>query len=243
MIITSIHDVTPAHDSAVRQLWERCRAAGITPALFVVPNWHGQWKLGDHPEFVQWLQQCAEAGSDVFLHGDRHDEVGHRRSIFDHARALGRTAHEGEFLSLDAWQARERIERGVLYLWSLDLRPIGFVPPAWLAPAHTHDVVRDVGLDLSENEPHVFVHQAPSSTTTALRAQAVRWSSRAAWRAHASRAVVGWHWRVSRHFGSMRLALHPQDLQHPVTAHSVRRAITDWAGVATPMRYRDLVDV
>ncbi len=242
-MLASIHDVTPAHDAAIRQLWTRCREAGITPALFVVPNWHGQWRLADYPEFVRWLQQCSDAGADVLLHGDRHDEVSHRRSLLDHARAAGRTAREGEFLSLDAWQARERIERGVLYLWSLELRPIGFVPPAWLAPAHTHDVVRDVGLDLSEDDTHVFLHKLPVRTTTTFRAPAVRWSSRSAWRAHASRAVVGWHWRVSRHLGPMRLALHPQDLLHPVTARSVGHAITNWASVAAPMRYRDLIDV
>jgi predicted deacetylase len=240
-LLTSIHDVTPVHESELRELWAQCRHAGITPALFVVPNWHGAWRLADHPRFVRWIQQCAEAGADVLLHGERHDEVGSPRSMRDHARAVGRTAAEGEFLTLDVWQARERIERGLLYLWSLDLRPIGFVPPAWLAPTETHGVVRDTGLAVSEDVSHVYMHQVTPNATTTLKAPAVRWSGRATWRAHASRAAANWHWHVSRRLGAVRLALHPQDLRHPVTARSVRSAIGDWAGISTRTHYRDLV--
>lgn len=213
---------------------------GITPALLVVPNWHGRWKLADHPGFVRWLQRCEEAGADVLLHGERHDEAGLPRSMRDHARAVGRTDAEGEFLTLDAWQARERIERGLLYLWSMDLRPMGFVPPAWLALADTHRVVRQSGLAVSEDVSHVHLHQTATDKSTLLRAPAVRWSGRSTWRAHASRVAARWHWHTSRHASAVRLALHPQDLQHPVTARSVRAAIADWAAVGTPTHYRAL---
>jgi predicted deacetylase len=240
MLVASIHDVTPAHAEQVQALWNGCRAAGITPALFVVPNWHGAWRLADHPEFVQWVRRCADEGADVLLHGERHDEIGQRRSLRDHVRAVGRTAAEGEFLSLDGWQARERIERGVLYLWSLGLRPIGFVPPAWLAPAETHRVVRDTGLEVSEDVSHVFMHRANPGLTTALRMPALRWSGRATWRAHMSRAAAAWHWHVSRRLGPVRLALHPQDLRHVVTARSVHEAIREWGSFATPTHYRHL---
>jgi uncharacterized protein len=241
-VVVSIHDVTPAHEDAVRALWTRCREHGLTPALLVVPNWHGRWRLAEYPRFVQWLHRCAEAGADVLLHGERHDEHGLRRRWRDEWRAVGRTAAEGEFLTLDAWQARERIERGLLYLWSLDLRPIGFVPPAWLAHASTHEVVRNTGLAVSEDAASIYLHDA-SGDSIAMRAPAVRWSGRSSWRAHVSRAVVDWHWRSARHQRAVRLALHPQDLLHHITKRSVWDHVARWASVGQPTHYRDLAPV
>jgi predicted deacetylase len=235
-LLVSIHDVTPAHADTVQSLWRDLRARGVTPALFVVPNWHGQWPLARHGAFVDWLQQCAADGAELFLHGERHDEAGLVRRAIDHLRAVGRTAAEGEFLGLDAWQARERIERGVLLLWSLDLRPVGFVPPAWLALPSTHDVVRDVGLSLSEDARRVYVHNTETGTH-AIDAPALRWSGRTTLRARASRAVGEWRWRSTRNAPVVRLALHPQDLAHPVTAGAVREAIDQWPTMRAPQSY------
>ncbi len=220
-ILTSIHDVTPAHAVAVQRLWAACRAAQITPALFVVPNWHGAWPLADSPAFVGWIHECVAQGAELFLHGERHDEVGQQRTLSAHLRAVGRTAREGEFLQLDRWHARERIERGLRTLRALDLQPIGFVPPAWLALASTHSLVGESGLAFSEDAHGIHVHRA----SRVVPAPAVRWSGRSTWRAHASRAVAAWQWRRSRRASVLRLALHPQDLAHTVTARAALDAI------------------
>lgn len=238
-LVASIHDVTPAHEAAVRQLWNDLRLRGVTPALFVVPNWHGAWPLARHSRFVAWLQRCAADGAELFLHGERHDEVGLARGLADQLRAVGRTAAEGEFLALDAWQARERIERGVQLLASLDLPPIGFVPPAWLARPATHGVVRDVGLTLSEDVRRVYIHE-PGSPSRAVAAPTLRWSGRSDWRARTSRAVGRVRWRLLHPRPAVRMALHPQDLAHDVTRAAVRDAIERWPIERRPCGYRDL---
>ena len=46
-LLVAIHDVTPAHAAAVERLWHICTHRGVLPALFVVPNWHGEWPLED----------------------------------------------------------------------------------------------------------------------------------------------------------------------------------------------------
>ena len=74
ILLVSIHDVTPALDERVRTLWAMCRERGVTPALLVVPNWHGEWPLEQSPAFVQWVRECAADGADVLLHGERHDD-------------------------------------------------------------------------------------------------------------------------------------------------------------------------
>ncbi|MEN9509416.1 MAG: hypothetical protein RLZZ621_1979 [Gemmatimonadota bacterium] len=239
-LLVSIHDVTPAWDRETRLLWQLCRNVGITPALCVVPAWHGRWPLTRHASYVRWVQECERQGAELFLHGERHDEDGLRRSWRDGIRALGQTAREGEFLTLNRDEALLRIARGLGQLRALDLSPIGFVPPAWLARECTHDVVREVGLRFSEDVRSIRLHDLRTGATTRRRAQAVRWSSRTAMRAHLSHAVSLWHLQRQRANPLVRLALHPQDLSHPVTALSVRVALRRWSQVRTTMRYQDL---
>lgn len=237
-VLASIHDVAPPHALAVQRLWTACRDAGFTPALFVVPNWHGQWPLARAEAFVEWIRERADDGAELFLHGERHDEAGLPRRWRDQWRALGRTAAEGEFLTLDRWAARTRIRRGVLYLWSLGLRPVGFVPPAWLALEGTHEVVRETGLSFSEDASHIYLHT--DGRSTAVPAPAVRWSGRTVMRAHLSRVAVTWRWLQAAHTPVVRLALHPQDLAQPITARSALCSVMRWAEAGTPTQYAEL---
>ena len=46
-LLVAIHDVSPAHDQAVQQMWRYCTSLGFQPALLVVPNWHGEWPIAD----------------------------------------------------------------------------------------------------------------------------------------------------------------------------------------------------
>ena len=151
-LLVSIHDVTPALAPAAERLWALCAERGVVPALLVVPNWHGEWDLSRHPEFVRWLRERAAAGAEIVLHGERHDEAKLPRTPTDSVRAWGRTDQEGEFLGLGREAARERIERGVALLRMLGLRPVGFIPPAWLAREDGHAAVADAGLAFSEDE-------------------------------------------------------------------------------------------
>lgn len=237
-VLASIHDVAPPHALAVQRLWQASRDAGFTPALFVVPNWHGRWPLAQAEPFVEWIRERAAEGAEVFLHGERHDEKGSPRGVRDHFRAVGRTAAEGEFLTLDRSEARTRIRRGVLYLWALGLRPVGFIPPAWLARDVTHDVVRETGLAFSEDVAHVYVHRGDRST--ALPAPEIRWSGRSTMRAHLSRVAVAWHRLNAPRTPLVRLALHPQDLAHRVTARSALTNIVRWGAMGAPTPYAEV---
>ncbi len=237
-LLVSIHDVTPALEEGVHQLWNWCRALDITPALFVVPTWHGTWPLERHPQFVQWLRNAESSGADILLHGERHDEVGSPRTLAHEWRALGRTANEGEFLTLPPHAASERITRGMDRLQALGLSPMGFVPPAWLAPASTHRAVQALtqrypDLRCSEDVHRIYRHQQDAQPTPV-----VRWSGRTDARARLSHLVAGWHRRWLRSTPLVRIALHPQDLNHPVTAQSVRQALAHWSRTRTAVTYR-----
>ena len=238
-LLISIHDVTPALEPNVRRLWELCRERGAVPALFVVPNWHGAWPLAAYPKFCAWLRQCAAAGAEIVLHGERHDEIGASRSWRDELRAWGRTAREGEFLSLDRPAARERIERGLATLAALGFEVRGFVPPAWLATEDTHRAARDAGLWFSEDAGALRRLQ----DETRIPAPAVRWSARTPLRALGSVAVAEARQALQGRMPVVRLALHPADLEHPLVAHSVARALDRWLAQRPPARYCDVAHV
>jgi len=232
-LLVSIHDVTPAYERWVYALWSICQSVGLTPALLVVPEWHGEWSLERHPRFLGWVRARAREGAEIILHGERHDEVGSTRGWRDSVRATGRTVREGEFLTLDYASARRRIDRGIARLTRLELAPTGFVPPAWLAREATHEAVRDAGLRFSEDASSVRMH----ADVRRLAAPALRWSARSMMRAVGSRAVADWRWRAWRNAPLLRLALHPQDLSHPIAALSVIRDVARWAGTRRAIRY------
>lgn len=237
--LLSIHDVTPAWEGAIRTLWSLCARAGIRPALLVVPEWHGGWALEEHPRFVAWLHERVEEGADTLLHGERHDEEGSPRAWPDSFRAFGRTAREGEFLTLDHPAASERISRGTARLRALGLHPVGFVPPAWLARAGTHHAVREQGLLVSEDARWVMVH---GERPYRIPAPVVRWSGRGALRAWSSVAVAAWHDRRQRRRPLVRMALHPQDLSHPATRRSLERTLARWSSTRRAVSYASLAN-
>jgi predicted deacetylase len=235
-LVVSIHDVTPALEAPVRALWQLCRAQGVTPALLLVPDWHGQWPIEYHPLFMDWVRARSREGAEIVLHGERHDEVGLPRAFRDSVHAIGRTAREGEFLTLNRHEARERIRRGTERLRDQQLTPVGFIPPAWLARETTHEVVREAGLAFSEDARTIRLHRSGRQ----LPAPALRWSGRSTARAWGSRAVASVRWRTWQREPLVRLALHPQDLAHPVTAASLRRELARWTQIRTVVRYDEL---
>lgn len=237
-LLVSIHDVTPAHEPAVHALWDFCAAAGVRPALLVVPNWHGTWPLERFPGFIDWLLDPSREGSVILLHGFRHDEVGSRRRWNDKLRAWGRTAREGEFLTLEKSVAWARIQQGLSSLRSIGLDPLGFVPPAWLARPGTHQAVAEAGLKVSEDQRSIYRHPGDSAP---LEAPCIRWSTRTAFRSYGSAAVAEGRWLFQRSLPLVRLALHPGDLSHPVVRRSLARTLERWLSVHKALTYDQLL--
>jgi uncharacterized protein len=236
MLLVSIHDVSPAQASAVDRLWTLCRERGITPTLLVVPNWHGEWPLENHPRFVDWVRARAADGAEIALHGERHDEVGLPRRLADRWRAWGRTDGEGEFLTLDAASARERLVRGLELLRRLGLDATGFVPPAWLAREVVHQAAAAAGLAFSEDERSVRL----LSLSKRVGSPVVRWSARTRTRAWGSVGVAGARSLFQRRARFPRIALHPGDLDHPATSRSVVWALDRWLRRHSPGSYAEL---
>jgi predicted deacetylase len=233
-LLITIHDVTPVNAAPVAALWRLCEARGVVPGLLVVPDWHGEVAMESDAAFGNWVRARAAEGAEIFLHGERHDEVGLPRSLGDEIRAFGRTNREGEFLTLDYDAARARIDRGIARLRAMGLDPVGFVPPAWLAKPATLAAVRDAGLLVSEDDGAVYVRGR------AMQSPVVRWSGRGAVRAYGSVLFERLRWWFQRSERVMRIALHPGDLAHPATAASLGRGLEAWVSVRRQTFYRGL---
>jgi predicted deacetylase len=240
VLVVSIHDVAPPLETRVRALWDLCRARGVTPALLVVPNWHGQAPLERSPAFVDWLRMCADAGAEVFLHGERHDEYGLSRGWRDAWRAWGQTASEGEFLTLDEHRAGERIQRGLATFGRVGLSAVGFVPPAWLATPECWRAVTAAGLRFSEDAHAIRIHDR--ATVRPVGSPVVRWSGRTRLRAYGSSVVANVRWQAQRGAHCVRIALHPGDLAHPRTTQSVAGALDRWLSDRAAVPYNSLTD-
>ena len=236
MLLVSIHDVTPALARNVHRLWELCTSHGITPALLIVPNWHGEWPLEEHPAFVGWIRERVLQGAEPVLHGERHDEVGLPRTLWHSWQAWGRTKREGEFLTLDRTAAGERLDRGLGRLRHLGLEPIGFVAPAWLAGEETYRAAAAAGLVFAEDARSIRL----LATGSRVPSPVVRWSARTEVLARGSTMVAAGRWLVQRRSRWPRIALHPGDLDHPATAASVALALERWSRRHRPARYADL---
>jgi predicted deacetylase len=236
MLLVSIHDVTPAHEKNVRKLWELCQRQGVSPALLIVPNWHGEWPLERYPQFVDWIRSQAAQGAELILHGERHDETGLPRGARDAWRAWGSTAGEAEFLTLDEPVAGHRIAQGLSRLQRLGLNPSGFIAPAWLARDASDTAAGALGLAFTEDASSIHL----LGSGQRIASPVVRWSSRTLLRAWGSTAVAAARWRLQRDSTWPRLALHPHDLDHPATARSLESALERWCRHRTVGRYTDL---
>jgi predicted deacetylase len=237
MLIVSIHDVSPAQASGVAAAWDLCVRLGFTPALLVVPDWHGQWPLEQHGGFAAWLRKRADDGAEVLLHGERHDEVGLPRRLRDSVRAWGRTQREGEFLTLSTDLACEKIGRGLRRLRTLGLQPYGFVPPAWLARDIAFSAAAAWGLSVAEDVSTIHLLGCGRRVASPV----VRWSTRTALRVHASTLVAALRCAAQQKAPVVRVAIHPPDMASPRVASSIVATLRRLRDCHRPARYCDLV--
>lgn len=234
-LLVSIHDVAPPNLAAVRRLWQLCRDAAVVPALLVVPDWHGAAPIERDAGFLAWLRGAVTEGAEVLLHGERHDEEGRPRALGDALRAAGKTAREGECLTLDAPELEALVARGMSRLRALGFAPRGFVPPAWLMRADARAGIYAAGMAFTEDDGAIYL-----ASGRRIPSPALRWSTRTGFRARASVVVAEWRWRSQRRAPVMRLALHPADLDDPAVARSVALALGRWTAGRAAGSYASL---
>lgn len=209
-LLVSIHDIAPASAEATERWLADLDARGIPATLLVIPGpWRGS-RLSQSPELVSALHGARARGHELALHGWAHkagpDGAPWRRAT---AQLLARGA--AEFAALDAAEATARLSAGLAELAALDIEPVGFHPPGWLASPGAHQALRRVGLRYSSS--HLFVHDLITDRRHTLPALSHRPGGTG--EVFAARLMRSSAAAMARRGRSFRVALHPDDLRHP----------------------------
>lgn len=208
---------------------------GARPALLVVPNFHGQWPLLDHPSFVKRLRDLAAAGHAIYLHGLLHQSrprispalasrgVSARLAWYFAQR--GASNHEAEFSDLTQEEAAERLDEGERVLAAAGLNKTGFVPPAWSMPRWLVPMLAARGYRFSEDHTHVYDPVAGRSRFSAVFNYATRTPARLLSTVVYCRAALP----LSR-LAPARIAIHPGDMRFMLVRRELARLLSSCQG-------------
>lgn len=207
----TIHDVAAATHEACARLMAAIEKKGRVPmTLLVVPCFHHQ---ASTPAFERWVERRLALGDELALHGFTHlDEAPATGSGFDRMRRRWYTAGEGEFASLDARAARERMAAGLRWFAERGWPVRGFVAPAWLLGEGAWAALRASPFDYTCTLTQLIELGADGAIALrALDAWSLVFSTRARWRRVTSIAWNSALARRQRHSPWMRFELHPAD--------------------------------
>jgi uncharacterized protein len=236
-LVVSVHDVAPQTRTRVEWTLDALAALGVTRcSLLVIPNFRGASPIDRDEDFCAWLRHRQRQGDEVVLHGYEHVGVGVPRGARERFRNRWFTQGEGEFLSLDYHEARDRMERGIAVLTRAGLAADGFVAPAWLITRAGLRAARDLGfeytnsyaavVDLARRRSYVVPSLVfgPGHLNEELGIALQR---------HASRLLR----RVPR----VRIALHPPCVDAPVRFARIASLVAEQARTHQPVTYLELL--
>lgn len=225
----SIHDVSPVFRREVLLALELCHAAGVKPALLVVPNYHGRAPLQDSPQFVDELKALANDGHEIMLHGFFHrtprapagEQITSRAQRIFFQKIV--SAGEAEFAHTTPNEARALLDDGERVLQEADLTSVGFVAPAWSKPKFMIDLLAARGVRYTEDHLRIYdpvkKRQKPSMVLNYASRSVSRMFSTVAYARIA---------RPARRLFPTRIAIHPADMRFNLLRKECV-SLLDWA--------------
>jgi predicted deacetylase len=236
-LVVSIHDVAPSTAWAARTWVGELDRRRVPATLLVVPGpWEGPPLRLDR-DLVSWLHERRTGGDEIAQHGWTHRRVSGAPAW---RRAVASVAARGcaEFWSLDTREAKRRIVLGRDVLDRAGFTPGGFTPPGWLASAPTLEVLAELGYSYTTTRSAVLdLHTGATHRVPALSQR-----PGGAGEALGRTVVDGWARHLVRRGASVRVALHPMDLDNPALVASNLAVIDQFvAAGATARTYEQFV--
>jgi predicted deacetylase len=239
-LLFSLHDVTPRHFDRLLKIDKFLDDIGIANryAMLVVPDFWKEWPIQGFPEFQSWLRAKADAGVEIVLHGFTHIDESSHSTLVDRFKANFLTAREGEFLGLDREEATSRLIHGRRVLEAATGREItSFIAPAWLYGEPAKTALHDLGFTVAEDHWRVW---SPTTNHILLRSPVISYASRSKARVASSIAWSRIATTVLKPLDTVRVALHPHDLDVDSLVVELTRVMSEFLGCREPIRYRDL---
>jgi uncharacterized protein len=222
MVHLAVHDVAPPHAEVLEDVIGTLKETGAEIfSLFVVPNYHGEFPIGEFSAFCQWLNTLRDQGIELVLHGNRHREGPAALSPSERFKASIFTRGEGEFLGTDAEEAAELISEGrEMVREALGCRLDAFAAPAWLYSRGSLQALAELGFRIAESRWRVW---DPVSDRTLLRSPVSNFAGGGSLKRTAAAMWVRLQNRVLSPFtDTIRFAVHPEDF---LDAGRRRRAV------------------
>ncbi|QWT15642.1 MULTISPECIES: DUF2334 domain-containing protein [Sphingomonadaceae] len=240
-LLASIHDVAPVHAARLDRLVPLVEEA-VGPgryALLVVPDFHRQGLLTADPRFGRRLRDWSDAGCEIFLHGFTHLDESEHVGATARWKATRMTAGEGEFLGLSTRDAEARIAEGRDMIEQLIGRPVaGFVAPAWLYGEDSIAALAAQNIRMIEDHFRVW---NPQNSAVLATGPVVTYASRSPARIASSILWSRLATKLLARARTVRLAVHPHDVDSPRLMREITRALAAFALSHRPSAYRDLV--
>lgn len=221
--------MSPAWATEVEAALALCHAAGVCPALLVVPDFHGRAPLLDDARFCARLRELQAGGHEVYLHGYFHES----QARYDASRGEGRLAWlfaqrvvsggEAEMSDVSEEEGRARLERGERVLADAGLRVDGYVAPAWSMPGWLLPLLGERGYRFTEDHLRVYDPKEGRARPSVV----LNWASRSPGRVL---STVAWC-RVAGYARAVlpaRIAIHPGDMGYRLLRYEVERQLK-WA--------------
>jgi predicted deacetylase len=235
----SLHDVSPAFVDEIEMALALAAEHGAQPALLVVPNFHGEWPLLDHPSFVQRLHDLAARGHEIYLHGLFHKSRPHISSELASGGPFARirwqfaqrgvSNHEAEFSDLTREEAAERLDEGERVLKAAGIAIAGFVPPAWSMPRWLLPMLAERGYRFCEDHMRVYDPTTGRSHFSLVLNYATRTPMRLVSTLAFCRAALP----LAR-IAPARIAIHPGDMRYDIVRRELARLLDRCRGRFVP---------
>jgi len=145
-LVLAVHDATPAYLKNLKEISGWFDRNSLQPrCIKVIPNFLGRWSILDSQEFLDWLYEEKEKGSEIIQHGYIHYQPNREAKGLDTIRRKLLTKDEAEFIGLDYQQARKAIAKGKEILEKAGFEPLGFTSPTWQQSKPTIKAIKDCG--------------------------------------------------------------------------------------------------
>jgi len=238
-MVVSLHDVAPSNQEIANTIVSELARRGVSVcSLLVVPDYHHQGLFASDQQFVSWLRGLEADGHEIVIHGYFHERpCGAKESFHDKFFTRFYTQQEGEFYDLNYDEALRRITAARDEFRANNLKPRGFVAPAWLLSKEAERAVCDAGMEYTTRLHKVCDLRAGSE----FAARSIVYSVRRNWRRGISRICNAALFRYLQRRPLLRISIHPPDYSHPAIWRQVTSMIERAMGSRTATTYRDWI--
>jgi len=237
-IAVALHGIEPASFERCALIRDWLDDHGVDRVTLLVIPARDLHPVGERsPEMVDWLCGRRSAGDSIAQHGFQHVRLRPASSPRQMlARAQGQRA--GEFLGLDGEETRRAVHAGWRVLKLAGIEPDGFVAPAY---AYTSALRETLSLRFRWWAGLLRVHTALPATAGGVREPfAPAWSLATAGplRRFCSPPLLRFGSLLPT--GTLRLDLHPADLQHPRHMMALEWVLARSGSKRTAITYEEL---